>query len=352
MPLAALDALDNAVARGTPDLVYLLFGDNDFLKEERLREFVPALTDPGTREFNVDLLRGSDTDAGTLAQALDALPMLATRRVVVVREVSALRKDVRAVLDRYLEHPSPGTVLILVAPAGWKTEATLVGKATSVELGALNERDALAWVSARARQAGTSIEPEAAERLFAATGSDLALIDGELRKLQDFAGAATITTTHVDAVTGVTSGSTAADLIDLACARDGRAAAALVPVVLRQPKASAVGMVLSLSAHLLGIGVVLQERERRTSPRHVANAIYTMMGAARSAPVGRPWSEAVGTMTRTADRWDFGSVDRALGLLADADSALKNTSVSTDEQVLVTLLLTMCARTRPTGRTA
>jgi DNA polymerase-3 subunit delta len=351
MPLAALDALDNAVTRGTPDPAYLLFGDNDFLKEERLRALVPALTDPATRDFNVDFLRGPDADAGTLSQALDALPMLAARRVVVVRDVSALRKDARAVLDRYLDNPSPGTVLVMVAPAGWKVEAGLTGKATLIELGALSERDTLTWIATRARQAGASIEPDAAARLYGAVGSDLAMLDGELRKLQDFANGATITAAHVAEVTGAVAGKSAADLIDLVCARDGRGAAALVPLVLRQPKASAVGLVLSIAAHLLGIAVVLQERGRRASPRQVANAVYSLMGSARSAPVGRPWSEAVGTMTRTADRWDFASIDRALGLLADADRAFKNTSVSTEEQLLATALLTMCARTQ-TGRPA
>jgi hypothetical protein len=73
-----------------------------------------------------------------------------------------------------------------------------------------------------------------------------------------------------------------------------------------------------------------------------------MMGEARSAPVGRPWSEAVGAMTRHADRWDCPDVDRALMLLAGADSALKETGVSSDEQVLSTLVLAMCASRRTT----
>lgn len=352
MPVAALDTLDHAVARGTPDCAYLLFGDNDFLKEEKLREIVPALTDPATREFNVDFVRGADTDAGTLSQALDALPLLARRRVVVLRDVAALRKDVRTVLDRYLANPAPDTVLVMVAPAGWKVDASLAGKATTVEAGALSERQTLAWITRRATELGTSIDADATASLLAATGPDLALIAGELRKLRDFAGEASITTAHVGAVIGEVSGKTATDLIDLACARDGRAAAALVPAVLRQPKASAVGIVLSLTAHLLGIGQVLQERARRTAPRQVASTIYAMMGEARSAPVGRPWSEAVATMTRAADHWEFGSVDRALRQLADADSALKNTSVSSEDQVLATVLLTACARPRTGGRAA
>lgn len=111
MPLAAIDALDGAVARGTPDPVYLFHGDNDFLKDEKLREVVERLSEPSTRAFNLDMLHGADAGAGDLAQALDALPMLASRRVVVVRALASLKKDARAVLERYLANPSPDTVV-------------------------------------------------------------------------------------------------------------------------------------------------------------------------------------------------------------------------------------------------
>jgi DNA polymerase-3 subunit delta len=352
MPLAAADAFDDAVARGTPDSVYLLHGDNDFLKEEKVREALAAWSDAATRDFNVDLFRGTETDAGRLSQALDALPMLAARRVVVVRDVGGLRKDARTVLDRYLKSPSPDTALILVAASGWKTDATLTGRATVIELGALSDAKAVTWIGTRARALGSAIDADAARLLLAATGPDLALIDGELRKLRDYAGGEPITASHIDAVIGITSGKTLTDVIDLVCARDGTAAAALIPGVLRQPKATAVGFVMTLTPHMLGIGQVLLDRANRVNPRQQANALYDLLKTGRGVPLGRPWGEAVSVMTRSADHWDGASLDRALLLLADADSALKNTGVSSDEQVLSTLVLAMCGRRRRAGRAA
>ena len=348
----AMDSLKSALKGGTPDRVYLFFGDNDFLKEEAIQELVDALTDPGTRDFNLDVLRASDADPGGLSTALDALPMLAARRVVVVRDLPALKKASRAVLDRYLENPSSESVVVLVAPAAWKTEAAIVRRSSAVEFQAMAGKDVLRWIDARAKTLGSSIEPEAAKVLAAAAGADLASLDGEIRKLRDYAAGGAITVEAVRAIVGVSEGHTVTDLIDRVCARESQAASALVTSVLSQPKASAVGLVMSLTTHILGIGQVLVDRGNRVSQRGQATNLYAMMGEARGAPVARPWGEAVAAITRHADRWDFALVDRALMLLADADSALKDSGISSDDGIIGTLVLMLGTRLPTTARAA
>lgn len=352
MPHVAIDSLKAALKSGTPDRVYLFFGDNDFLKDEAARDLVEALIDSGTRDFNLDIVRGGDTDPGSLSTALDALPMLAARRVVVVRELSALKKASRAVLDRYLENPSSESVVVLVAPAAWKAEASIVKRSSAVEFPALTGKDVLLWVDTRAKVLGSAIEPEAAKVLVTATGTDLATLDGELRKLRDYASGGAISVDAVRAIVGVSEGHTTTDLIDLVCSRDGSAASALVTSVLSQPKASAVGLVMALTTHILGIGQVLVDRGNRVSQRQQATNLYAMMGEARSAPVARPWGEAVAAMMRHADRWDFAAVDRALGLLVDADSSLKDSGISSDDGIIGTLVLMLGTARVPSTRAA
>lgn len=79
-------AFKAALEQGTPDAVYLLHGDNEFLKDEKVADIIVRLVDPATRDFNLDLLRASDLDAGRLSAVLDALPLMAERRVVVLRD--------------------------------------------------------------------------------------------------------------------------------------------------------------------------------------------------------------------------------------------------------------------------
>src|SRR5436190_18570710 len=80
---------------------YYFFGEDEFLKEEGLRQLLAAAVDPGTRDFNLDQRKGPDLDAASLASLLAMPPMMANRRVVVIRDVSGLRKDARSALEKY-----------------------------------------------------------------------------------------------------------------------------------------------------------------------------------------------------------------------------------------------------------
>src|SRR6185503_1137656 len=85
---------------------YYLHGEDEYLKEEALRHLVDAAIDPATRDFNLDQRRGSDLDAESLASLVGMPPMMAERRVVVIRDVTALRKDARVALESYLAKPA------------------------------------------------------------------------------------------------------------------------------------------------------------------------------------------------------------------------------------------------------
>src|SRR3990172_3671817 len=192
MPSVAMRVLKTALESGSFDRVYLFHGDDEFLKEEKVRAVVERATDAATRDFNLEVRRGADLDAAALRQALDALPVMAERRVVVIRDVTGLRKDVRAVLERYLERPAADTVLLLVAAAGAKPDATLLDRAAAVDFRPLTEDELAKWVARRATSLGATITPGATALLCGATGNDLALIAGELDKLRSYANGGAI----------------------------------------------------------------------------------------------------------------------------------------------------------------
>lgn len=346
MPQDVSRTLDAVLERETPEAVYLLHGDDDFLKDETGRALVERFVDPASQAFNVDIMHGADVSAGQLATALDALPIMAARRIVVLRDFPALRKDCRAVLDAYLQRPAADTLVILSAPAGWKPDAAIMSRAVGVEFTIPEDDEAVTWIVARARSLGMSIDLKASQLLLRATGVDLALLDGELRKLRDFTTDGVITTDAIGAVVGVTAGETADDLLDLVCARDGPGAARIVGTVLGQPKTSGVSLVLAMTAHVLLIGHGLTSRDRRASPRQITLDLYGLMGEARSVAVGRPWGAAVAAVTRHANEWNHDLVERALHLLRDADSTLKDANLSSEERILETLVLTICARSQ------
>ncbi len=341
MAPSAIRALKTALERGTFDRAYLFHGDDDFLKEEKVRALIERATDPGTRDFNLEIHRGGETDAAALSLALDNLPMMAEQRVVIVRDVAALKKDTRAVLTKYLARPAQDTVLLLVTSAGTKADAALVEATTAVEFRPLTDDELVKWIAHHTTSIGITINDRAAELLASATGNDLALLSGEIDKLRSYTNGAEINEDAIAAVVGVREGETLADLLDRVFERDASGAIALLDRVLLQPKMNGVYIVMALATQMLAIGWALAARERGLAQHRLESEFFGLLKENSSSVTGRPWGEAVKAWVRAMRHWDAASVDRAVQLLAAADSSLKDTRVSSEEQVLTSLILSM-----------
>src|SRR6185436_3224046 len=125
---------------------YYFFGEDEFLKEEGLRQLLTAAVDPATRDFNLDLRKGADVDAEALGSLLGMPPMMADRRVVVIRDVGSLRKDARAVLDAYLRSPVSDLLVALTSPADGKSDKLLAELAVPVECDGLTGAQVPKWI--------------------------------------------------------------------------------------------------------------------------------------------------------------------------------------------------------------
>ena len=75
MASAGEKTLHAALKKREFDPVYYFHGDDDYLKDIRLREIIEAAVDPSTRDFNLEQRRGADIDAETL-HSFYSLPSL------------------------------------------------------------------------------------------------------------------------------------------------------------------------------------------------------------------------------------------------------------------------------------
>ena len=112
--------LRRALAKGAPAAAYYLHGGEGILKDEALAAILGAALEPGTRDFNLDLLSAQDIDPGAIAGACAVMPMMAERRAVVVRDVEAWKRKNKAKgqVVEYLERPIAGAVLVLIQGNG------------------------------------------------------------------------------------------------------------------------------------------------------------------------------------------------------------------------------------------
>jgi DNA polymerase-3 subunit delta len=355
-------ALRKSVTAGAFEPAYYFYGADDFRKDEALAHMVASAVPAGTRDFNVEVRRGADLEAETLASLLGTPPMMAERRVLVIRDVGALRKDARRVLDAYLSRPASDAVVLLAAAAGAKPDRGLMDHATAVEFPALTEDRVPKWIAHRARELGVTVTPEATVLLAAATGNDLALLTGELDKLVSYvrgtpgrgdAGETVINESDVSAVVGVRRGETLGDLLDRIATRDAAGALEVLASVLALPKTTGVSVVMALTTQILAIAWGVARREQGTPIARLTGEYFGLLrDAGGGAFTGRPWGDAVATWVRVVDLWTLEELDQALDALLAADVALKDTRVSSDEQVLTSLLLALSARSAPYAKRA
>jgi DNA polymerase-3 subunit delta len=345
-------ALRKAIETKTFEGAYCLYGEDDFRKEKAVRELVAAAVDEATRDFNLDVRQGAELDAETLGSLLSTPPMMAERRVVVVRDAAGLRKEARGWLDGYLERGSAregaaDVVLVLVYASGekGKPDKNILARTLAVDIAPLSWERLPRWIAHHAStELGVSVTESAAELLQQAVGNDLAALAAELDKLASYTRGEEIDESAVSAVVGVRRGETLADFLDLVARRDASRALALVPHILTQPKVNGVTVVMALTTQTFALAWGEAALARGLSPARLQGEYFNFLKSGGGAYTGRPWGDAVRAWAAAVRDWDATSLDAALEALLAADIALKDTRVSSDEQTLSNVVLALCAR--------
>ena len=345
MSASSLKTLRDAIKRRSFDGAYFIWGEDDYQKDDAIRQLIEAALDPGARDFNLDTRRSAEIDAETLGVLLSTPPMMAERRVIVLRDVGALKKDARKVLDQYLKSPAPDLLLLMTGAAGSKADTGLSASSTSLQFDPLTGDRIPRWITHRVTsELGLTITEPAIELLQAAVGSDLHQLAGELDKLASYieGHSQEIGEEAVAAVVGVRRGETQADLLDAVADRNAPRALGLISHVLAQTKTTGVSIVMALATQMLAISWGRSRLDEGLPRARLAQEYFDLLKAT-GAFTGRPWGSAAAVWTRAADRWSRESLDRALDSLLEADIALKESRVSSEEQLLATVVLSLCA---------
>ena len=183
---------DKALELGSLPPVLLFEGEEEELKQNALARLRRALLPEGMEQMNETVLEDAGTDQ--LIAAVETIPFLADRRLVVVRDHPALsgRGEADEKLVSYL--PSvPSTTLLLFfctgKPDGRKKLYNAVKKLGGVvTFSPLRGAELTRYVTDAFRQAGKECDVRTAEYLIFTVGSDAGLLQSEIAKISAYAG--------------------------------------------------------------------------------------------------------------------------------------------------------------------
>jgi len=343
MPPVTLERAYGGLRKGVIASAYCLSGPADPLKDELVDAIIAAAVDPGARDFNLDVRAAADLDGEALHALVETPPMLAERRVVVVRGIDQWRKNAKVweVLERYLEHPSPTTVLILTHAGDGTPDARAVRGSEHVEVGPLKPAQMARWIRRQAERMGLSLADEAAAHLLACVGGDLGALQQELAKLRAaLPDGGPVAVADVGELVGVRRGETVADWVTAVLHRETARSLDLLDLVLRQGSVTGVQLVMALGTALVGVRMGRALLDGGTPPGRLRGAVFDGLKAARPAGLRR-WGEEADTWAEAARRWRTEDVDHAIAAAAEADRRLKSTTISDERGILITMLLTL-----------
>ena len=213
-----------------------LFGNDEFAIARKLKDFDSDFTDPTSADMNTARLDARSVNENDLNTAVNAMPFLAKRRLVLLANPSAKynNSSTRKKFLEFLEKAPETTRIVmyeLVEPRDmekhwlvkWAEKNAKLIQTSAFLLPRL--RDMTGWIVNETKQQGGQIEPRAADMLKDMVGVDTRQAGMEIAKLLAYVNwSRQVTVQDVEAVCIVTSQQSVFDFVDALSNGNGKSA--------------------------------------------------------------------------------------------------------------------------------
>ena len=260
--------------------VYLLLGDDEQKKdalEARMRKRFMELGDPA---LNTETFSVEEHDIEGIINACLTLPFACERRLVIVKDVDALKGDELGRLADYLKNPCETSVLFLTAKKLAKNtrlykSIEAVSKVCVVSCDAPKAYEFKTYVLQVAKTKGLTFAPGAAEKFLENVGNDTVAINTELDKIAaENQGQRPISVEEVHALVACSADVKPWFLVDAFANRDLAKVLTLLPQVKKSTPIAILMMCVARSRELICARSCL----RSAGARDVSKTIATELG--------------------------------------------------------------------------
>lgn len=191
MPNLDYKQLSEQLAKGEWKPLYLLFGEEMFIIDDLIARFRERISAEGLVDFNLNIFYGGDADVGTIRDTIETLPMMSSRRLVIVKQVDSLKAGELESLLHLIESPVETTSVVFVGESAdlrKKFFKLLSQNGIVVKVPRLYDNQLGPWINYMAKKYGKSITPEASMALRQWVGTNLSEMNNEIAKLALYIG--------------------------------------------------------------------------------------------------------------------------------------------------------------------
>jgi DNA polymerase-3 subunit delta len=261
---------------GDPGPLYFLYGRERYLLDRAVDLLRARVLDPRTRDFNYELFYGKEAGASRIAQAARTLPMMAKRRLILVRDADEMKADELGGLISYVSDPAPESCVVFVgekADQRLKFFTAFKKHGVLVKLDPLYERQLPDFVRGEARARGVAIAPDAVTMIVDEIGAELGQLADAVERLAIYVGdKKQVSAEDVDQVVATTRQRSVFDLANAVGAGD-RAQALRVLASMLGARESGVRIVAMLSRHLRQLWITSELLQKTRDKFEIAQAL-------------------------------------------------------------------------------
>ncbi|MEO5905199.1 MAG: DNA polymerase III subunit delta [Saprospiraceae bacterium] len=183
----SVDQLRKDLKAGRYYPIYLLQGEETYLIDEAAALLEESIVQEHEKAFDQQIIYGTDINTKFLIEQLMLFPLIAVRRMVLVREAQ-LMADIKY-LEIYASRPAPSSVLVLCYKGKsldkrTKLFTSIKEKGFILSADPLKEKEVAPWLLHTARELEINIEPDAAEAMIELIGGEISKLYPELKKLK------------------------------------------------------------------------------------------------------------------------------------------------------------------------
>lgn len=334
---AGLKALKSSLKSGEFSGLYLIYGEESYLKEYYLQEMKKKIVDDAFADFNLIELEGKELTPDTLVTAVESCPVMAEKKLIIIYDFDLYKPPAsfQSILSEMLSDLPPYDVLIFyydIIPfkpdKRVKIHHQLEKLGCFVSIDRQDDRTLSAWIQRRFRALGKEISPELCEYLIFLCGNSMTNLTMEIEKAAAHSTLPEIKKYNIDAVCTRTLDAVVFDLTDAITNKKFDTAIFIVNDLLSQ-KNSEVTIFSTVIRHI----VRLYSAKLHLSTRKSNQELMTLLGSRSTYFVQK--------ICNAARSLPLSWLRQAVLICAETDAALKSSSA--DKQKLVELGLLQLA---------
>lgn len=313
------------IKKGSIEPAYFFYGEEIFLADNLSEAIVQKIFKSDKDDFNVHLFYGKESRSEDILNNAMSFPMLADRKVVILKDAEQLEKNGRDTLAKYFEHPLDTTVFIVISSKPDFRQnlfKKLKDSAVCVELKKLRDNEVPAWIESFAESKGKTIDARAAMLLASKVDMSLRELSTEVEKLATYVGTRPeINDEDVETVIGVSRQFNVFELCAAVGQKDFVKASGIMTNMIRHGE-QPVGMIAMMYRQFMILWNICEMRENGRSTQEIEKVLMNQFRIYPNFFQNDYWPQA--------QKFSVAEIHKCMAFLLEADSEIKSSSVKDD----------------------